>query len=127
MFQPTAAFSGFAVRDTGEAHRFYSEVLGLAVRENDMGILELTLPGGALVIAYPKPDHQPAGFTILNFAVPDVEAAVDELNRLGVETKIYRDPDYGTDAKGIARGGTRGPDIAWFRDPSGNVLSVLAG
>lgn len=129
LFEPITAFSGFAVRDTAEARRFYSEVLGLRVVLNGMGILELTLPGGALVIAYPKPDHVPAGYTILNFAVADIDAAVDELNSRGVVTKIYSDPDYGTDGKGIARGRAagRGPDIAWFRDPSGNVISVLAG
>lgn len=88
-----------------------------------MGMLTLELGSGAEVIVYPKPDHVPAVFTILNFGVDDVEAAVDDLNARGVVTKIYSDPDYGTDAKGISRG--HGPDIAWFRDPSGNVISVL--
>jgi len=87
-----------------------------------MGILDIALGSGAHVIAYPKPDHEPAGFTILNFPVDDVDAAVDALNAKGVVTKIY-DGEYGGDEKGISRG--YGPDIAWFRDPAGNVLSVL--
>ncbi len=123
MFSSTHAFSEFGVKDIDAARAFYADMLGLSVELNDMGILEITLGSGAHVIAYPKPDHEPAGFTILNFAVDDVEAAVDELNSRGVVTKIYTDPDFGTDPKGISRG--RGPDIAWFRDPSGNVLAVL--
>jgi catechol 2,3-dioxygenase-like lactoylglutathione lyase family enzyme len=123
MLENSAAFSGFAVDDIDAARAFYGDTLGLSVALNDMGILEITLGSGAHVIAYPKPDHQPAGFTILNFPVADVEAAVDELNAKGVVTKIY-DGEYGGDAKGISRG--YGPDIAWFRDPAGNVLSVLS-
>jgi catechol 2,3-dioxygenase-like lactoylglutathione lyase family enzyme len=123
MLENSAAFSGFAVDDTDAARAFYGDTLGLSVVLNDMGILEITLGSGAHVIAYPKPDHEPAGFTILNFPVADVEAAVDELNAKGVVTKIY-DGEYGGDAKGISRG--YGPDIAWFRDPAGNVLSVLS-
>jgi len=119
----SAAFSGFAVNDIDAARTFYADTLGLTVTLNDMGILDITLGSGAHVIAYPKADHEPAGFTILNFPVPDVEAAVDQLNARGVVTKIYDDPEFGGDAKGIARG--FGPDIAWFRDPAGNVLSVL--
>jgi hypothetical protein len=91
-----------------------------------MGFLDIRLPQGGSILVYAKPDHSPASFTILNFPVDDVEAAVDELNARGVVTKIY-DDELGTDAKGIAHGGPgRGPDIAWFRDPAGNVLSVLA-
>lgn len=125
MFTPDRAFSGFAVRDIDEAKAFYGDTLGIPVSLNEMGILELSLGSGATVIAYPKPDHEPAGFTILNFDVDDVESAVDDLNARGVVTKIYDDADFPTDQKGIARG--MGPDIAWFRDPSGNVLSVLKG
>lgn len=117
------AFSGFSVTDVDAAKQFYGGALGLVVSINEMGILDIELPGGAHAIAYPKPNHEPATFTILNFEVDDVEAAVDELNARGVVTKIYSDPDYGTDAKGVSRG--QGPDIAWFRDPAGNVLSVL--
>ncbi|WP_127473487.1 VOC family protein [Microbacterium sulfonylureivorans] len=125
MFTPDRAFSGFAVADIDEAKTFYGDILGIPVSLNEMGILELTLGSGATVIVYPKPDHEPAGFTILNFDVDDVEAAVDDLNARGVTTKIYDDADFPTDEKGVARG--MGPEIAWFRDPSGNVLSVLKG
>lgn len=118
------AFSGFSVDDIPAAHTFYRDVLGLAAELNEMGILEITLPGGGRAIAYPKDDHVPATFTILNFAVGDIEAAVDDLNAAGVVTKIYDDPDFGTDARGIAR--WDGPEIAWFRDPAGNVLSIIA-
>jgi len=123
MLTNSPAFSGFAVTDLDAAQAFYAETLGLEVARNEMGFLEITLGSGAVVLAYPKDDHQPAGFTILNFPVDDVEAAVDALNQRGVVTKIYSNPDFGTDAKGISRG--QGPDIAWFRDPAGNVLSVL--
>ena len=88
-----------------------------------MGFLEIQLTSGARVLAYTKPNHEHASYTMLNFEVDDVEAAVDDLNARGVVTKIYSDPDFGTDAKGISRG--QGPDIAWFTDPAGNVLSVL--
>jgi len=125
MFTPDRAFSGFAVRDIDEAKAFYGDTLGIPASLNEMGILELTLGSGATVIAYPKPDHEPAGFTIMNFDVDDVESAVDDLNARGITTKIYDDADFPTDAKGIAR--DMGPEIAWFRDPSGNVLSVLKG
>lgn len=122
-------FSGFSVDDIDAARAFYSETLGLAVSDSSMGALDLLLPSGAHVFVYPKPDHQPASFTILNFAVADIDAAVDELHAKGVVTKIYADADLPTDEKGIARGKAQnqGPDIAWFRDPAGNVLSVLEG
>jgi predicted enzyme related to lactoylglutathione lyase len=125
MFSPTRAFSGFSVDDVPAAKAFYGEILGLDVTENEMGILELHLGSGAIVIVYGKPNHLPATFTILNFDVDDVDDAVDDLNAKGVVTKIYDDAEFPTDARGIARG--RGPDIAWFRDPAGNVLSVLKG
>lgn len=121
------AFSGFSVDDIDAAETFYHDALGLEVQHNAMGFLELVLGSGARVFVYSKPNHAPASFTILNFPVDDVDAAVDDLNARGVVTKIYRDPDFGTDEKGIARGNGQGPDIAWFRDPAGNVLSVLAG
>lgn len=124
MFSADKAFSGFSVDDIEAAKRFYGEVLGLQVDENPMGFIDITLPTGARVLAYGKPNHTPASFTILNFPVDDVEAAVDDLNARGVVTKIYTDPDFGTDGKGISRG--QGPDIAWFTDPAGNVLSVLS-
>lgn len=120
-------FSGFSVNDMDAARTFYADTLGLPVVDGPMGNLELTLPGGGHVFVYPKPDHQPASFTILNLVVADVDAAVDELNAKGVVTKIYDDDALPTDEKGIARGRSvdRGPDIAWFRDPAGNVLAVL--
>jgi catechol 2,3-dioxygenase-like lactoylglutathione lyase family enzyme len=126
-FQTAGVFSGFSVDDIDAARHFYRETLGLDVRDNPMGFLDIHLPRGGTVLVYAKPNHTPASFTILNFPVSDVEAAVDDLNERGVVTKIYTDPDYGTDAKGIAHGEPgRGPDIAWFTDPAGNVLSVLA-
>ncbi|MDR2320080.1 VOC family protein [Microbacterium sp. NPDC089698] len=125
-FQTTHAFSGFSVDDIDAARTFY-ETLGLEVSTNPMGFLDIRLPQGGSILVYAKPDHTPASFTILNFPVDDVEAAVDDLNARGVVTKIYTDPDFGTDEKGIAHGAPgRGPDIAWFTDPAGNVLSVLA-
>ncbi|MBK4346099.1 VOC family protein [Lacisediminihabitans changchengi] len=124
MFTAADAFSGFSIDDLAAAKTFYGETLGLEVSENEMGFLELHLGSGATVLAYAKPDHEPASFTILNFPVADVESAVDDLNARGVVTKIY-DEGSNTDDKGISRGW--GPDIAWFRDPAGNVLSVLKG
>jgi len=127
-FQTTHAFSGFSVDSIDEARSFYGDTLGMDVSDNAMGFLEISLPRGGSILVYSKPDHTPASFTILNFPVEDVEAAVDELNAKGVVTKIYSDPDLGTDAKGISHGAPgKGPDIAWFKDPAGNVLAVLAG
>ncbi len=125
MFTTDGAFSGFSVDDVSAAKHFYGTQLGLDVRENDMGFLNLHLSSGAVILIYVKPNHVPAEYTVLNFEVDDVEAAVDDLNARGVVTKIYTEPSFGTDAKGISRG--QGPDIAWFTDPAGNVLSVLAG
>lgn len=124
MFTPAQAFSSFSVDDIDAARSFYSEKLGLTVTDEEMGILRIKLPGGADVMAYPKPDHTPASFTILNLVVSDVESAVDDLNGRGIKTKIYDDPNLPTDDKGIMR--DNGPAIAWFRDPAGNVLSVLS-
>ena len=123
MFTNGRAYSGFSVDDIDAAREFYGEVLGLQVGDAPMGFLTLHLAGGADVLVYSKDGHEPASFTILNFPVSDIEAAVDDLNARGVATKIYSDDVLPTDAKGIARGS--GPDIAWFRDPAGNVLSVL--
>jgi predicted enzyme related to lactoylglutathione lyase len=125
MFTSDNAFSGFSIDDLEAAKHFYGDLLGLTVRVNDMGFLNIELASGAMILAYTKPNHTPASYTILNFEVDEVEAAVDDLNARGVVTKIYTDPDYGTDAKGISRG--MGPDIAWFLDPAGNTLSVLKG
>lgn len=117
----TKAFSGFSVRDTAEAKAFYTDVLGLDVTE-DHGMLGLQLGDGRHVLVYPKgPAHEPAPFTVLNFPVPDVDAAVDELVGRGVTFLQYEGM---TDEKGVNRKG--GPLIAWFTDPSGNVFSVIA-
>jgi catechol 2,3-dioxygenase-like lactoylglutathione lyase family enzyme len=122
MFRDSKAFSGFAVRDLETARSFYGGILGLEVEIQPMGILELHLAGGASVMVYPKPDHVPATYTILNFPVPDVEAAVDRLIAAGVVMERYE--GFEQDANGIASD-TGGPTIAWFTDPSGNILSVL--
>lgn len=126
-FQTTHAFSGFSVDDIDAARTFYGDTLGMDVTPNAMGFLDIALPDGGSILVYAKPNHTPASFTILNFPVDDVEAAVDDLNARGVVTKIYDDSEFATDEKGILRGGPdRGPDIAWFTDPAGNVLAVLA-
>jgi len=124
MIRFADAFAGFSVDDVPAAESFYRDTLGLDAVVGEMGILEITMPGGWHVIAYPKENHEPASFTVLNLVVDDIDTAVDALNAAGVVTKIYTDPDYGTDERGIARG-NGGPEIAWFRDPAGNVLSVL--
>ncbi|WP_065571498.1 VOC family protein [Microbacterium oleivorans] len=120
MFQNDGPYSGFAVDDLDAARAFYADTLGLDVSTLDSGFLQLNLASGGTVLVYGKPHHEPASFTILNFPVDDVEAAVDDLNARGVETAIY--DDMPTDSKGIMRG--HGPTIAWFRDPAGNVLAV---
>jgi catechol 2,3-dioxygenase-like lactoylglutathione lyase family enzyme len=126
MFRNTNAFSGFSVDDVSRAKEFYGETLGLEVSEAG-GILTLHLATGGKVIAYPKPNHTPATFTILNFPVDDIERAVDELTRRGVRFEYLSDPQLGTDGKGISWGieTGQGPNIAWFKDPAGNILAVL--
>jgi catechol 2,3-dioxygenase-like lactoylglutathione lyase family enzyme len=121
MIENSKAFSGFAVDDVPKAREFYAGTLGLRVTEQN-GLLRLHLAGGTEVIVYPKPDHAPATFTILNFPVEDVERTVDELAARGVRFERY-EGSIATDEKGIHRGD--GPDIAWFTDPAGNILSVL--
>lgn len=127
MLGQSQAFSGFSVDDLGEARRFYGETLGLDVEESgqgDMRVLILRLGSGAQVFVYPKENHTPATFTILNFPVADIQAAVGELGRRGVTLERYSGFDH--DEKGIVRVGDGGPAaIAWFTDPAGNVLSVL--
>ena len=124
MVRSERVFSGFSVDDIEAARAFYGTTLGFDVSLNSMGILEMDLPGGGHAIAYPKQDHVPATFTILNLSVESVDDAVAELNTAGVVTKIYDDDELPTDATGVMRG--HGPEIAWFRDPAGNVLSVIA-
>jgi catechol 2,3-dioxygenase-like lactoylglutathione lyase family enzyme len=120
MFEHTKAFSGFSVNDIAKARQFYGETLGLRVSEEN-GLLQLHIAGDRDVLVYPKEDHTPATFTILNFPVEDVEAAVDQLAARGVRFERYE--GFEQDDKGIFRGG--GPPIAWFKDPAGNILSVL--
>jgi catechol 2,3-dioxygenase-like lactoylglutathione lyase family enzyme len=123
MLTESKAFSGFSVDDPEKARRFYEDTLGLRVSEEEMpGMLRLHLGSGADVLVYPKADHTPATFTVLNFPVPDVEKAVDQLTARGVRFEHYENPP--TDEKGIMREG--GPLIAWFTDPAGNVFSVIA-
>lgn len=122
MFKNTKAFSGFSVNDLPKAKTFYGQTLGLDVSEIPAG-LELHTGGGARIIIYPKPNHTPATFTILNFPVDNIEQAVAELTQRGVRFEKYDFGDLKTDEKGIFRG--RGPNIAWFKDPAGNILSVL--
>ena len=121
MLKQSQAFSGFSVKDIDAARTFYGETLGLDVGEDPMGFLNLHLGSGATVLIYQKDNHVPAEYTCLNFPVADIDEAVTWLNERGVTTKIY-DGEW-TDERGIARGD--GPDICWFKDPDGNVLSVL--
>jgi catechol 2,3-dioxygenase-like lactoylglutathione lyase family enzyme len=121
MFKPAKAFSGFSVNDISKAKEFYGQTLGMEVSE-DHG-LHLHIGGGAEVLVYPKPNHTPATFTILNIPVSDVDEAVDELEKRGVRFEIYDQPGLKTDPRGVMRG--QGPTIAWFKDPAGNILSVI--
>ena len=125
MLKVVNVFPSFSVSDIGQAKSFYGGTLGFEVKEAQMGNLEIITPGGAHVTSYPKPNHEPASFTILNLIVPDVEAAVDQLAAAGVKIEHYDMEWLKTDDKGIA-GGTNGePRIAWFEDPFGNILSVI--
>lgn len=123
MLADSAAFSGFAVPDIEAARRFYADTLGLRVEGEEGGLLTLHLGGGTNVLVYPKPDHTPATYTILNFPVDDVEGTVAGLADRGVRFERYEGTPIETDEQGIFRGG--GPLIAWFKDPAGNVLSVI--
>jgi catechol 2,3-dioxygenase-like lactoylglutathione lyase family enzyme len=120
MFEHTKAFSGFSVNDIGAARKFYGDTLGLRVSE-DHGMLHLHVEGDRDILVYPKPNHTPATYTILNFPVDDIEATVDALVERGVTFERYE--GMGQDDRGINRAG--GPPIAWFTDPAGNILSVL--
>ena len=122
MLGESRAYSGFSVSDIPAAKRFYEETLGVEVTEQH-GMLTLHLAGDRPTLVYPKDGHEPASFTILNFPVPDIEAAVGALAERGVSFERYEGTPMETDEKGIFRGG--GPLIAWFRDPAGNVLSVI--
>lgn len=127
MIDGNKAFGGFSVNDAGAAKEFYGGTLGLDVRQDEMG-LALHVGGGNPIFAYEKDDHAPASFTILNFPVEDIDKAVDDLVAKGVTFERYEGFPFEQDEKGIARGKAAGmgPDIAWFKDPAGNVLSVLS-
>ena len=131
ILKNTPLFSSFAVKDIDAARKFYRDTIGLDVRDvQEMGLLEIHGRDQTRVMVYPKPDHQPAVFTVLNLPVRNVEEAVDALTSAGVKFERYDTKDIQTDAKGIARSdadpsGNNGPSMAWFRDPSGNIVSVL--
>jgi catechol 2,3-dioxygenase-like lactoylglutathione lyase family enzyme len=120
-FRNTKAFSSFSVKDLDEAKRFYGQTLGLEVSESDEGLI-LQTKGGIDVFIYPKPEHTPATFTVLNFVVDDVDRAVDELTKMGIRFQIYDKGELKTDDRGVFQGK---PKIAWFKDPAGNFLSIL--
>ena len=122
IFADERSFSSFSVNDLQKAKEFYGQKLGLDIAETEEG-LELNADHNAVFI-YPKANHTPASFTVLNFPVADIEAAVDELNSLGIKLEHYDLPDMKTNERGIARG-PKGPTIAWFKDPAGNILSVI--
>ncbi len=126
MFKDSKAFSGFSVDDVAEAKKFYHDVLGLEIGQEMMGMFEIKLGTGGSIMVYPKDDHQPATYTVLNFPVSDINKAVDYLIDKGVEFEKY--DGFDQDEKGISRSTDpeRGPSIAWFKDPAGNILSVLS-
>jgi catechol 2,3-dioxygenase-like lactoylglutathione lyase family enzyme len=131
IFREAPVMPSFAVKDLEATRQFYGRTLGLDVRDDQMGNLQIHSKAGVPVLIYPKPDHQPAVFTVLNLQVRDVDEAVDALTGAGVKMEHYNgEQGIKTDGKGIARGtpdGGQGPSIAWFRDPSGNIVSVLEG
>lgn len=124
MLTNSKAFSGFSVDDLQKAKKFYGDVLGLEVTDNPMGLLDLYTEGNNKILIYPKPNHEPATFTILNFPVDNIDKAVDELTAKGIVFEQYK--ELGTDARGISRN-QHGPKVAWFKDPAGNILSVIEG
>jgi catechol 2,3-dioxygenase-like lactoylglutathione lyase family enzyme len=123
MLDTNQAFTSFSVNDIQKAKEFYGKTLGFELSDGPEGTLVLPLAGGNKALMYPKPNHQPATFTVLNFPVPSVDKAVEELKGRGVRFEIYNEPNLKTDERGILRG--NGPTIAWFKDPAGNILSVL--
>ena len=128
LLRDSHAFSGFSTNDIAKAKAFYADTLGLDVTER-MDMLNLNLAGGGRVVIYPKPNHEPATFTVLNFPVKNIDDAVDALTRVGVKFEHYGIPDIPQDERGIARPTSpdQGPSIAWFKDPAGNILSVVEG
>lgn len=126
MFQANGGYGGFSVKDLDSAKDFYSHVLGLTINEDEMGLM-VNLPQGGKVFVYPKEDHEPATFTVMNLLVEDIDRAVDVLVEKGVVFEQYDFSDFKTDEKGVVRGMNSGdgPNIAWFKDPSGNIFSLI--
>ncbi len=124
MLKHSKAFSSFSVDDLQKTKKFYSEILEVDVADNPMGLIELHIEGGNKVLIYPKTNHEPATFTVLNFPVDNIDKAVDELTAKGITFEQYK--ELKTDAKGISRN-PDGPKVAWFKDPAGNILSVIEG
>lgn len=124
MLKNREAFSSFSVNDIQEAKDFYQGTLGIEVKDSPMGVIELQISGSNNVLIYPKPNHIPATFTVLNFPVDNIDDAADELIAKGVKFELYHTEHIKTDEKGISRD-NGGPNIAWFRDPAGNILSIL--
>ena len=124
MLKNSKGFSSFAVNDIPKAKDFYQNSLGLTVIDNPMGLIELEISGSSNILIYPKPNHQPAAFTVLNFPVDDINAAVDALIDKGITFEQYDEEYLKTDEKGISKD-NGGPSIAWFKDPAGNILSVI--
>ncbi|SDP71379.1 hypothetical protein SAMN05428975_2275 [Mucilaginibacter sp. OK268] len=127
MLDYNSTFSSFSVDDLSLAKEFYGKTLGLHIYDDKEmpNLLNLQLNDGNTILIYPKPNHQAATFTILNFTVNNIEKTVDELTKLGVKFIIYNDENFKTNDKGILKGDERGPTIAWFNDPAGNILSLI--
>jgi catechol 2,3-dioxygenase-like lactoylglutathione lyase family enzyme len=126
MFHHAKPFSGFSVSSLDQARKFYHDTLGLEIEDTPMGMVQLRIDDDTKVFMYEKSNHEPATFTILNFPVDDIDKAVDELSDKGIRFETYTEGDIRTNAKGIAKPASgHGPKIAWFKDPAGNILSVL--
>ncbi|WP_231460268.1 VOC family protein [Pedobacter sp. Leaf132] len=124
MLKNSKGFSSFAVNDIPKAKDFYENTLGLTVKDNPMGLIEIEISGSANILVYPKPNHTPATFTVLNFPVDNIEEIVDKLIDNGIRFEQYNDEYLKTDVKGISRA-NGGPNVAWFKDPSGNIFSIM--
>ena len=129
MFKNTKAFSSFSVDDSPKAKEFYGDTLGMDIKlvegMKDFGVLELHVTDGNNILIYPKQNHEPATYTVLNFPVEDIDDTVDELTKRGVAFERYDDEEYNMDEKNISRSRGNEPNIAWFKDPAGNILSVI--
>ncbi len=126
MLNNSTAFSSFSVKNIDQARSFYHDILGLELKENPMGFIELLLKDQQRVMIYPKPNHEPASFTVLNFMVTQLEEAVDQFNAKGITFEQY-EGELKTNEKGISRGEEGGPAVAWFKDPDGNIIALIEG